>query len=338
MRRLTLLALLFLPSIIPATGAFAQNGTTALSFSHVIIVVEENHSYSDVVGNTRAMPFINKLISRYGSATRYFANAHPSLPNYLVLTTGGTAGITSDICGVTVTDDNIVRKLTAAGISWKAYEEDLPYTGYLGCSSGKYTQNHNPFAYFSDVQNSPELQRNIVPFTEFAADLRKGTLPRLSFIAPNLRDDAHNGTLSQADRWLRTQIRPLLAKPMFRHGGSALLIITFDEGNKKDNENGGGRIPWVAIGPTVKRRYRSSTFYQHQSTLRLILKGLGISNLPGAAATAPDMIEFFRSADSGPDVAGVEAGCGSTHHLTIEAPNEAAISRIGPCHHARVAR
>ena len=79
---------------------------------------------------------------------------------------------------------------------------------------------------------------------------------------------------------------------IFQPGGSGLLIIVYDEGT--DNTNGGGQVAWVAIGPKVKSGYRSVTFYQHQSTLRLILKGLGVKTFPGAAATAPDMTEFFQ--------------------------------------------
>jgi phosphatidylinositol-3-phosphatase len=266
--------------------------TPALSFSHVFVVVEENHSYANVVGNTSEMPYLNQLISNYGLATKYYANTHPSLPNYLWLTTGSADGITSDVCGVTVTADNVVRELTAAGLSWKAYEESLPSVGYMGCSSGEYAEKHDPFAYFSDVINSTAQQQKIVPFTQFATDLKNGTLPNYSFITPNLLDDGHDGTLAQADIWLQTNIGALLASPMFQPGGSGLLIIVFDEGT--DNTNGGGQVGWVAVSPKTMVGYKSTTFYQHQSTLRLMLEGLGVTGLPGAAATAPDMSEFFQ--------------------------------------------
>ncbi len=238
------------------------------------------------------MPYFNSLISKYALATQYYADTHPSLPNYLWITSGSADGITSNVCGVTVSNDNIVREMAGAGVSWKSYQEDLPSVGYLGCSSGNYAEKHNPFAYFSDVQNNSVQQDKMVPFTEFATDLASGTLPQFSFITPNLQHDAHDGTLAQADSWLQTNIAPLLTKPMFQAGGSGLLIIVFDEGT--DNTNGGGQVAWVAIGPKVKSGYRSVTFYQHQSTLRLILKGLGATTFPGAAATAPDMTEFFQ--------------------------------------------
>jgi acid phosphatase len=265
--------------------------TATLAFSNVVVVLEENHSLSDVLGNS-SMPYFNSLISKYALATQYYADTHPSLPNYLWLTSGSADGISADVCGVTVSNDNIVREMAGAGVSWKSYQEDLPAVGYLGCSSGNYAEKHNPFAYFSDVQNNSVQLDNMVPFTEFATDLAGGTLPRFSFITPNLQDDAHDGTLAQADSWLQSNLAPLLLTPMFQPGGSGLLIIVFDEGD--DNTNGGGQVPWVAIGPRVKSGYRSVTFYQHQSTLRLILKGLGVTTFPGAAATAPDMTEFFQ--------------------------------------------
>ena len=265
--------------------------TPTLAFSNVFVVLEENHSLSDVLGNT-SMPYFNSLITKYALATQYYANTHPSLPNYLWLTSGSADGISSDVCGVTVSNDNIVREMAGAGVSWKSYQEGLPSAGFLGCSSGNYAEKHNPFAYFSDVQSNSVQLDNMVPFTEFATDLASGTLPRFSFITPNLQDDAHDGTLAASDNWLKTNIAPLLSTPMFQPGGSGLLIIVYDEGT--DNTNGGGQVAWVAIGPKIKPGYRSTTFYQHQSTLRLILKGLGVKTFPGAAATAPDMTEFFQ--------------------------------------------
>lgn len=276
------------PTAVPsATPTPSPN----LSFSNVFIVVEENHSYSEVVGNS-SMPYINSLIDQYGVATQYYANTHPSLPNYLWLTTGSSAGINSNVCGVTVTADNVARELNAAGLSWKSYQEGLPSVGYLGCSSGDYVQRHNPFAYFSDVINSSSQRRNIVPFRQFAIDMANGALPKYSFIVPDLSNDAHNGSLAQADAWLKSNIAPLLNTSMFRPGGSGLLIITFDEGT--DSSNGGGKVAWVVVSPKAKQGYRSTNFYQHQSTLRLMLEGLGVTRLPGAAAGAPDMGEFFN--------------------------------------------
>ena len=260
-----------------------------LTFSHVVLLVEENHSYSDVVGSS-SMPYLNSLISQYGLATQYFANTHPSLPNYLVLTTGLMESNNDNFTGA-VSDDNIVRELVKAGKSWKAYLESLPSPGYLGGDTGGYLRQHNPFADLSDIQQSSAQADNMVPFTQFATDLANNALPQYSFIAPNGNDDAHDGTLAQADSWLQSNIAPLLASSAFQSSG--LLIITFDESEDSDIENGGGHVSTVIISPQAKKGYQSQTLYQHQTTLRLILASSGVNTFPGMSAAAPDMSEFF---------------------------------------------
>ncbi len=260
-----------------------------LTFSHIVLLVEENHSYSDVVGNS-SMPYLNSLISQYGLATQYFADGHPSIPNYLTLTTGLMETYDDEFSG-TISDDNVVRELVKAGKSWKAYIESLPSPGYLGGDSGVYLRQHNPFADLSDVQGSSAQAANLVPFTQFTTDLANNALPQYSFIAPNADDDAHNGTLARSDSWLQSNIAPLLASSAFQSSG--LLIVTFDESEDSDVENGGGHVATVIISPQAKKGYQSRTLYQHQSTLRLILTGSGVNTFPGMSATAPDMTEFF---------------------------------------------
>ncbi len=260
------------------------------TFDHVVLVVEENHSYSDVIGNS-SMPYFNSLASQYGLATQYFANAHPSLPNYFVLTVGLTETLDDNFSG-TISDDNIVRELVSAGKSWKAYAESLPSPGYLAGDNGLYLRHHNPFTYLSDVQSDSSQAANIVPFTQFATDLANNTLPQYSFIVPNIMDDAHNGTLGQADAWLQANIAPLIASSAFRSSG--LLVITFDEGDQSDMNHGGGQVATLVISSNAKTGFQSQTLYQHQSVLRLTLEGCGISTFPGMAATGADMTEFFN--------------------------------------------
>lgn len=259
------------------------------AFAHVVLVMEENHSYGEVINNS-SMPYLNSLASQYGLATQYFANAHPSLPNYLMLTTGQMETTVDTFTG-TIDDDNIVREFVNTGKSWKAYLESIPSASYLGAGSGLYVKQHNPFSYLSDVQGSSTQAANLVPFAQFASDLANNALPQYSFIAPNLVDDAHDGTLAQADSWLRTNIAPLLANSAFQSSG--LLVIVFDEGDQSDIAHGGGQVACVVVGTKVKPGYQSTTFYQHQSLLRLIMASSGVDNFPGAAANAPDMTEFF---------------------------------------------
>jgi len=275
----------------------AKTGTSAITvtapppgssqFGHVFVVTEENTDYVDVT--TSSMPYLMGLAAQYGLATQYYANTHPSIGNYFELATGQII-TNNDGYSQIVSVDNIVRELVAAGKTWKSYAEDLPSVGYTGGDVGNYARKHNVFALLSDVANDPAQTNRLVPFTQFATDLANGTLPTFSNIVPNLCNDAHDCGLDVADSWLQTNIAPLIASPVFQQDG--LLIIVFDEAGG-DNTNGGGRIVWVAVSPKAKRAYQSTTLYQHPSTLRLILKGLGVSVFPGAAAGAPDMTEFF---------------------------------------------
>ncbi len=227
-------------------------------FGHLVIVVEENTNYENVRDGLWT-PYLNSLASQYAVATQYYANTHPSIGNYFMLTTGKIITNDDGFSG-TVTDDNIVRELLAAGKTWKSYAEDLPSVGYTGTGPGAYARKHNPLSFLSDVVNDPIQRRNLVPFSQFPTDLANNTLPDFSFIVPNLCHDAHDCGLLQADAWLQTNIAPLLASPVFQTDG--LLIITFDESGG-DDRNGGGRVVWLAVSPKAKRRYESATFYQH---------------------------------------------------------------------------
>lgn len=289
----------FLPTVIAlavlqlACGSGGTHQTpvppTQPTFSHVVLVAEENHSYSDVIGNS-SMPYLNGLASQYGLATQYFANGHPSMPNYLMLTTGEMESFDDNFSG-TISDDNVVRELVKGGKSWKAYEESIPSAGYIGGDAAPYVRRHNPFSFLSDVQQAASQAANIVPFSQFASDLASNSLPQFSFIAPNINNDAHDGSLAAADSWLQSNIAPLLASSTFQSSG--LLIITFDESETFDVDHGGGRVVTVIISSKSKAKYQSQTEYQHQSTLRLVLAASGVDSFPGMAASAPDMTEFF---------------------------------------------
>src|SRR5581483_7271279 len=220
------------PSPSPGSGGGAAIG-------HIVLIVEENHSYSDVIGNS-AMPYLNSLASQYSLATQYYANAHPSIGNYFMLTTGQLVSVDDAFTGTT-NADNIVRILNGAGKTWKAYEESIPSVGYLGGNTGAYLKRHDPFSYFSDVINDSNEAAHLVPFSQFSADLAANSLPNFAFVAPNINDDAHNGTLQQADSWLKANIGPLVGSTQFQQDG--LLIIVFDEGDPFDLQNVGGHVP-----------------------------------------------------------------------------------------------
>ena len=280
--------------------------STVPAVQHVFLVVEENHSYSSVIGNP-VMPFLNSLATQYGLATDYFADLHPSLNNYFLLTTGKI--VTQDGLPVpdsfsgTVSGDNIVRELISAGKTWKSYAQGLPGVGYTGGDVYPYLERHNPASYFSDVRNSTVQAANLVPITQFAADQANGALPNFSFIVPDAEHSAHDcpdGTqtcndavrLSNADNWLRTNIGPLVSSRLFQQNG--LLVIVFDESFVTDIAFGGGHVAAIVVGPQVKRSYQSKTFFQHPSTLRLIVESTGAADFPGVSVVSPDMGEFFK--------------------------------------------
>lgn len=287
---------LCLAVLLGCGGTTRTSGTSLLpannipASSHVVLVVEENHSYEQVIGNSD-MPYLNSLAMQYALATQYFADAHPSIPNYFMLTTGNLETVNDSFTG-TISDDNLAREITAAGKSWHVYAEDLPNAGYLDGDTASYVKRHNPFAYFNDVVNSPTQAANLLPFSQFATDLSGGTLPNFSFIVPNLNNDAHNGTLADADSWLKSNIAPLLSNPQFQQDG--LLIVVFDEGADVDVRHIGGQVAAILAGPKVKPGYRSTTEFQHESTLRLIEQVLGIRTALGNASGANPMGEFFQ--------------------------------------------
>ncbi len=266
-------------------------------FGHVFLVALENTNYTDVIGSS-SMPYLNGLANQYGLATQYYANTHPSIGNYMMWTTGQV--LTNDDSQTPLTFpvsmDNVVRESIASGNSWKQYAESIPSVGYVGgdstCCGGQFYTRHAPLPYMMEAQAAGQTS-NIVPFTQLATDIANNTLPNYAFITPNGCDDAHDCALSVADGWLQTNIDPLIKSAAFQKNG--LLIIAFDESGS-DNTNGGGRVAAIIVSPFAKAAYQSTTIYQHQSVLRLMLEGLGVKTLPGAAATAPAMWEFFTFA------------------------------------------
>jgi len=263
--------------------------------NHVVLVMEENQSYTTVVGNTSVWPNLNNLISAGALPTHYYANSHPSIGDYFMLTTGQL--LTTDDSSTSVWDvDNLARRMLASGVSFKIYAEGITQ-GYVGGNTGLYLIRHNPFAMLSDVAGNPQVANQCIwPFTQFAADLANGTLPAFSFIVPDVDDDAHNGTPQQADTWLQTNVVvPLSSTSEFASGGDGMLIVDFDEAADTDATNGGGHVAAVLWGPNVKAGFTqtSNTVYQHQSMLRTVMETLQLSNPPGAAASAPSMSEFL---------------------------------------------
>ena len=261
---------------------------------HVVMVIEENQGYSTVAGNS-AWPHLNALISQGALATNYYADTHPSIGNYFMLTTGQLV-TTNDSLTTVWNVDNIARRMLASSVSFKVYAEGVK-PGYLGGNAGLYVIRHNPFALLSDVADNLQVaQQSLQPFNQFSADLGKHALPEFSFIVPDIDDDAHSGTILQADDWLQANVvGPLSGDPAFQPGGDGILIVVFDEASDTDTTHGGGHVVAAFWGPNVRAGFTqtSSTVFQHESMLRTVMEALGLSNPPGAAANAPSMAEFF---------------------------------------------
>ncbi len=285
------------PESTPQPAASGTSGAPPASPNgqekHVLIVLGENQNYDHIIGNNKDMPYLNSLANTYAYAKEYYGNIHPSMGNYFMLT-GGQIFSDKDSFSDEVKDDNIVRHLIAAGKTWKEYSENLPSVGYTGKDTNGYTQHHNPLSYYSDVRENSNQAKNLVPFSQFAADLANHQLPNYSFIVPNNGDNAHScSNVSCFDNWLKANIDPLIKSSDFNTPGGGLLIITFDESKSSDSTRGGGHTAWVAVGPDVKKGYSSSNVYQQENTLRFISEELGLTSFPGQAASASSMKEFM---------------------------------------------
>jgi hypothetical protein len=261
---------------------------------HVVMVMEENQSYSSVVGNAGAWPHLNQLIGDGALITNYFADGHPSIPNYFMLTTGKTLTF-DDNSGTIWNVDNFGRRMLAASVPFRVYAEGIP-RGYVGGDTGSYVRRHNPFSMLSDIANNPQTANQVIwPFSQFTTDVANHALPEFSFIIPDLKDDAHDGSPQMADGWLQANVvGPLSGDPAFQPGGDGVLIVNFDESVDSDVSHGGGHVSPVFWGPIIKAGYRqtSSTVYGHESMLRTVMELLQLQNPPGAAANAPSLTEL----------------------------------------------
>jgi hypothetical protein len=253
-----------------ATVTVAPGGAAAADFSlsqpattsvpNIMVIVLENKEYSTVVGDTANAPYINNtLIPNFELLTNIFSVTHNSLANYLADTSGvvsNPAMTTHDCtaCGP-FNVENIVHEMSVAGVSWKAYIEDMPSVCYAGTTpSGNYAKKHNPFVYYTDIV-STSLCTNVVPFTLFSADLSGSSPPNFMWVTPNLVHDMHltasTGTtalqLAAGDAWLNTQITFIQGTSWYVNGGT--IVVTWDEGTTGFGFNGsaGGHIPTILI-------------------------------------------------------------------------------------------
>lgn len=285
MRRRTLTAVASALGIATASlglwaGGSAQAAGTLPTPDHTVVVVFENHSYSEIIGSSSA-PYINSLKSGGANLTASYAVTHPSQPNYFALFSGSTQGITDDSCYTPgfSSAPNLASELIAAGKSWASYNESLPSQGSTTCSSGKYARKHNPWFGFSNVPTS-----SAYTFAQFPTDY--STLPKVSFVTPNLCSDMHDCSVSTGDTWLKNNLG---AYATWAKTHNSLLVVTFDE----DDSSSSNRIATVLYGQSVTAGSSSATTYNHYNVLRTIEDMYGTSHA-GNAASASDITGIWN--------------------------------------------
>ncbi|HKW07884.1 MAG TPA: alkaline phosphatase family protein [Candidatus Dormibacteraeota bacterium] len=248
--------------------------------SYVFVIVLENRSYAQVVGSG----YISQLAQQYAYTSDYHGVSHPSLPNYLALTSGSTYGIADDGWH-SLPAGGLGAQLTASGISWRAYMEGMSNGCYR--SPYPYALKHNPFAYYGGAC-PPE----VVPFTSFAADMQ-GDVPRFVWITPDLCHDGHDCSNSVVNSWLTQTVPAILNSSAWQDGG--VLFITWDEGEDSANS-----VLTLVIHPEPVL-HRSDRSYNHYSLLATIENELGLPRLGAAAQATPmdDLLESKRLPRSG---------------------------------------
>jgi phosphatidylinositol-3-phosphatase len=257
-------------SIASSTVVPTRSANTAPR-TPVVLIVLENHEYSSVVGSSSA-PYLNALIRRGRLFVDYTAVTHPSLPNYLAMTSGGTRGKvgTDDVVAGEIRARNLFQQLSGARVSWNAFEETMPSACFTAYSAGtaprQYALKHDPAMTYRNIATSATRCARVVPLTA----LDPSRLPAFSFVTPNLCHDMHSCGVAAGDRWLHDHVPPLL-----RHG--AVVVITFDEGSS--NVGGGGRVPTIEVGRGVPSGRKNRRAFDHYSLLAGLERRFGLARL-----------------------------------------------------------
>ena len=244
---------------------------------HIVVVIEENHADTSIIGNAEA-PYINSLASSGALFTESYATHHPSQPNYLALFSGSDQGVIDDACppaGSPYASDNLAAQLIAAGKTFVGYSQGLSAAGSPECDNGGslgYQRKHNPWVNFSNVPAEANQ-----PFTSFPADF--STLPTVSFVVPNQLYDMHDGTIAQGDAWLQENID---SYAQWAQTHNSLLIVTWDEDDYVDDN----KIVTIFIGQQVKPGTYTETI-NHYNVLRTIEDMYGLPSVANSTtATA----------------------------------------------------
>lgn len=230
------------------------------------MIVLENRSYSQAIAGT----YIAQLAQKYALATNYHGVSHPSLPNYLALTSGSTWGIADDGWHA-LPAGGIGAQLTNAGMTWRAYMDGM--SGTCKASGYPYALKHDPFPYYGS-----DCPSQVVPFSQFNQDIA-GTVPNFVWITPDLCHDGHDCSTQVADAWLGQTVPIILGTQAWKDGG--LLLITWDEG-----EDSANHVLTLVIHPGTLI-HTSDRSYDHYSLLASVEDRLGLPRLGQAAKASP---------------------------------------------------
>lgn len=285
--RLIFAALLSL--LLAITGCATDIGTTSTPgglaqslphFDHIVVVVEENHSFDEINGSADT-PYLGTLSQRGAVFTDAHGITHPSQPNYLALFAGSTFGIASDACPQQLSGPNLASSLIAHGLSFSGFSESMPQAGYTGCDAGGdlyplYARKHNPWANFANVPVASNQ-----PFSSFPTDFSQ--LPTVAFVVPDQQHDMHSGSIADGDTWLQQHID---AYAQWAPGHNSLLIVTWDE----DDGSGANHIFTLFAGAHVRVGQYAETI-NHYDVLRTIeaLTGVPLTNEAANASTIADI-------------------------------------------------
>ena len=237
---------------------------------HIVVVVEENKSFAQIIGNSDA-PYINALARRGALFTQSYGITHPSQPNYLALFSGSTHGMGSNACPLELNGANLASALIEKGLSFVSYAESMPQAGFEGCVYGAYYRKHNPAA------NWKKLAAFNQPFSAFPQDFKK--LPTVALVIPDQRNDMHDGSIAQGDEWLEKNIGPYA---QWAASHNSLLIITWDE----DDGSANNRVATLLIGPMVKPG-SSTQRINHYNILRTLLEIYGLPCIGESVGAKP---------------------------------------------------
>ncbi len=300
----------------PVTGGTGPCGTASAApatYDHVIWITFENQNYKSVIGNTATQPYINQLAGVCSLATQFFPERHPSLPNYIAMTSGSTQGITGDSSGM-LNADNIYNQVKLSGRQWRQYSFGMPSncykSDYPNSSSAVYTAHHEAVIYYTnvtadcanwDIAVSPGKvnDTNDVNSSPLQQAIDGGTLPAFTVIGPS--DDGGNSTAGGqvdpplGDPFLKRWIAKITSSATYLAGKTA-IFVTWDEGNDFNSSPPNlSNIPTIVVAPSVPKGTTSAVRFDHYSMLHTTEEMLGITTtFPGSAATAPSMRTAFH--------------------------------------------